>query len=282
MKGYKKIALLMRLILLSIFISALIRVFIFNFYRVTSNSMSPNIISGDLILTNKLIYGARVFINTTSHNQRRLIRLPRFSGVNRGDIVLFNFPFKNYHSEWDTVCMNSNIVLVKNCLAQPGDIISMKTGVYYINGSTATYSPGPQIDNLFLSADSISYESKEAYENLLNPVLTFNSFYIPKRGTTIPLNYNSLKLYLRQIVYETNAIITFEDSTVFFNNKLVNKYTFKYNWYFMAGNDLTNSQDSRQFGLVPETFIIGKAAMIISSRDMKSKKIRWNRFFKKT
>lgn len=132
MKGNKGISKLVSLILLSVFFSTVIRIFIFNIYRVSSDSMYPDIVAGDVILTNKLIYGARVFLNTNIHDEIKLIRLPGYSGIKRGDIVLFNFPFRNYHSGWDTICMNPNIVLVKNCLAQPGDLISMQKGIYYI------------------------------------------------------------------------------------------------------------------------------------------------------
>ena len=42
-----------------------------------------------------------------------------------------------------------------------------------------------------------------------------------------------------------------------------------------------NSVDSRFWGLIPEDFIVGKAALVITSRSRDTGKIRWNRVFKR-
>ena len=42
-----------------------------------------------------------------------------------------------------------------------------------------------------------------------------------------------------------------------------------------------NSQDSRYWGLLPESFIVGKAVRIWKSVDNSTDRIRWNRIFKK-
>jgi len=34
-------------------------------------------------------------------------------------------------------------------------------------------------------------------------------------------------------------------------------YTFKGNWYFLGGDNVLNSRDSRYFGLVPKEYIVG-------------------------
>jgi len=51
-----------------------------------------------------------------------------------------------------------------------------------------------------------------------------------------------------------------------------NEYTFKLNYYFMAGDYIFASQDSRYWGLLPEDCIIGKAILIWRSTDMNSGK----------
>ena len=35
------------------------------------------------------------------------------------------------------------------------------------------------------------------------------------------------------------------------------EYVFKDGYYFVAGDNVSNSSDSRRFGLIPEEFIIG-------------------------
>ena len=48
----------------------------------------------------------------------------------------------------------------------------------------------------------------------------------------------------------------------------------------MAGDKGENSQDSRYWGLLPEEYIVGKAAFIWKSVDPYTGKFRCERFFK--
>ena len=111
--------------------------------------------------------------------------------------------------------------------------------------------------------------------------IDFGPFYIPTVGRTIELNPQNFKLYHKQIVYETRATIRIEDSLVYINDTLTRYYKFRHNWYFMAGDNMIKSEDSRFFGLVPHEYIIGKASMVLSSKDMRTGKRRWNRMFKR-
>ena len=49
----------------------------------------------------------------------------------------------------------------------------------------------------------------------------------------------------------------------------------------MAGDKGMNSQDSRYWGLLPEEYIVGKAAFIWKSADPYTGRFRWERFMKK-
>ena len=53
-----------------------------------------------------------------------------------------------------------------------------------------------------------------------------------------------------------------------------------HNYYFMGGDKVENSQDSRYWGLLPDEFIVGKASLIWKSEEPISK-IRWKRILKK-
>jgi signal peptidase I len=68
---------------------------------------------------------------------------------------------------------------------------------------------------------------------------------------------------------------------IYLNNELTNSYTFKYNYFWMMGDNRHNSQDSRFWGFVPEDHIVGKAVLVWFSWDSKAdgllNKIRWNR-----
>ena len=95
------------------------------------------------------------------------------------------------------------------------------------------------------------------------------------------LTPENFKLYHKLIVYETGAAVCMTDSLVFINDTIRQDYTFSNNWYWMAGDKVINSQDSRYIGLVPETYIIGKVSMILTSKDRNSGKRRWDRFMKR-
>ena len=49
----------------------------------------------------------------------------------------------------------------------------------------------------------------------------------------------------------------------------------------MMGDNRHNSADSRYWGFVPEDHIVGRASMVVFSRDQDQRKTRWNRIFKR-
>lgn len=44
------------------------------------------------------------------------------------------------------------------------------------------------------------------------------------------------------------------------DGKILREYEFKCNWYFLGGDNVLDSRDSRYFGLVPEEYIVGIVA----------------------
>ncbi len=105
----------------------------------------------------------------------------------------------------------------------------------------------------------------------------YGPLHIPKKGETVTLSPQNIALYRRLITtYEHNTLEENNGSYVI-NGKPSNNYTFKYNYYWMMGDNRHRSQDSRFWGFVPEQYIVGKASIIWFSYD---KGPRWNRFFK--
>ena len=71
--------------------------------------------------------------------------------------------------------------------------------------------------------------------------------------------------------------ITEKDCYVY---RLVRSYYFREKYYYMAGNRVTSSRDSRYWGLLPESYIVGVATLIWKSENMETGKIRWSRVLK--
>jgi signal peptidase I len=93
----------------------------------------------------------------------------------------------------------------------------------------------------------------------------FGPLWIPRKGDSILLNNRNLVLYQQLIERHEKAVLKLRNDSVFLNTVPVRYYTFKQNYFFVVGDNRYNSIDSRAWGLIPESHIIGKASVILSS-----------------
>ena len=105
----------------------------------------------------------------------------------------------------------------------------------------------------------------------------FGPIYIPKRGSTITINPDNIEIYRRLITTYEGQYFEEANGKFIINGKETTTYTCKWNYYWMMGDNRHRSQDSRYWGFVPETHIVGKASLIWFSWENGP---RWNRLFK--
>ncbi|ARV06272.1 signal peptidase I [Polaribacter sp. SA4-10] len=114
----------------------------------------------------------------------------------------------------------------------------------------------------------------------------FGPIYIPKAGTTVKIDSESLPYY-KQIIknYENNDLQVVGEN-IFINGEKATSYTFKQDYYWMMGDNRHNSLDARYFGYTPFDHVLGKPVMVwfswnanAPSFGAKLKSIRWDRMF---
>ncbi len=104
-----------------IFIIFIIRSFVIEPFRIPSGSMMPTLVTGDMILVNKYVYGLRVPVLNTKF-------LP-ISEPQRGEVVVFRYP------------PNTEIDYIKRIVGLPGDKVSYMDKKLTINGEPVRTVP---------------------------------------------------------------------------------------------------------------------------------------------
>ncbi len=109
----------------------------------------------------------------------------------------------------------------------------------------------------------------------------FGPLVIPRKGLIMKVDQNFYLLYKQLISWEQKKKIRMDGKHILLNDSIIEKYEFIENYYFVSGDNMANSQDSRYWGMLPEPYIVGKAVYIWKSEDLCTGKIRWDRVMKK-
>jgi len=187
-----------------IFAITAFRSFIVEPFKIPSSSMMPTLLVGDFILVNKFSYGLRIPVLRT--------KILDTSAPKRGDVIVFRYP------------ENPKINYIKRVVGLPGDEITYRDKVIYVNGKEV-----PQIDiGTYVgqgtegSKASGSNLKQESLGDIDHRILLMPRFNLGREG-----------------VYDVPE-----------------------GQYFVMGDNRDNSQDSRFWGFVPEQNLVGKAFAI--------------------
>jgi signal peptidase I len=99
--------------LFAVILTAVIRTFVVQAFRIPSGSMENTLLVGDFLFVNKFLYGAKIPLTD--------IRLPAVREPRRGDIVVFRYP------------ENPRKDFIKRVIGLPGNKLEIRDKTVYIN-----------------------------------------------------------------------------------------------------------------------------------------------------
>lgn len=261
---------------------AFLKIFVFGYFPVPTNSMQPSIIPGDVVFVNKLKLGPRTFKNLDFLDNDTMpvknIRFPGYGNIERNDVIVFNYP---YADAWSKARFNYKAFYVKRCLGLPGDTISIENGFYKVSGygkALGNVKDQRRLSSVPIEKLPVSISRTDRTNDWT--MKDFGPLYIPRQGDTLTLNEWNYEFYKRVIEWETGGKMTDENGAYFLNGTPFTTYTAQKNYYFVAGDNIFDSRDSRYWGLLQEEYIVGTVPFILYSKDRQTGRIRWKRIFK--
>ena len=145
-------------LLFAIVVATLVHTYVMQPYTIPTSSLEKSLLVGDFLFVSKFHYGARTpmtpiaapmvhdtlpLLNVKSYTKKPQLPYFRFFAmqeVNRTDIVVFNWPadtlfnmYKAADKRYDKP-IDKKTNYVKRCVGIPGDSLSIKDGIVYING----------------------------------------------------------------------------------------------------------------------------------------------------
>ena len=253
-------------------------------FRIPTDSMQPTLQPGDNILVNKSVMGARIFNiwEAAEEKEVEIHRLPGLGKVKRNDVLVFHYPYPHKN---DSLSMHLLKYYVKRCIALPGDTMGIRKGYYYIKGINepiGNIEAQKRIEKLQKENARGIVMDAYPWDKYINwTIQNFGPLHVPARGQTVAMNSTAVKLYRNLIEWEQKEKLSYQGKDVFLGDSLIQEYCFQENYYFVGGDYMENSKDSRYWGLVPEPFVVGVATKIWKSVSPQSGKVRWDRIMKK-
>lgn len=264
-------------------VAFIIKVLLFEAYRIPTGSMENTLLVGDFLLVTKFTYGATTPRNIPFTDIRiPYFRLPGFKDPKPGDVVVFDFPGDRDEKESKEV-----LNYIKRCVAVAGDSIKVVNKVLYRNGQIY---PNPTQSKFIAPLQPANLANNRIFpkgsgwnEDNYGPIR------IPKKGDIIKIDSSNFEGYKMFIVKEgyTNVKLN-ADGSLTADDKTFKegKYEVKRDYLWMMGDNRNNSLDSRFWGFMPMENVVGEAFLIYWSWDANISfadffkllgTIRWNR-----
>ncbi len=220
--------------------------------------MENTLLPGDFIVVNKIAY------EFSTPREIPIINFPipntKIFSIGKPDInnlVVFAFPKDFYR---DSLMNNSKFI--KRIVACPNDTLQIINKELFVNGEAI---------DLPLTIKYSDNDSRGAWvkeEDIYPPGCKWNRdnygpIVVPSKGDTIRITPNNFDWWKSVIImdYGERSLIS-EGSVITLNGKPIQEYVLTQDHYFVIGDNLDISMDSRYFGFVTDKMIIGEALFI--------------------
>jgi signal peptidase I len=300
-----------RAILFGLFIVLLLKTAVVSSYYIPYSGMENSLYEGDCVLVNKWSYGLRLpFVSWFGYHRIGTKR------VEANDIVVYNQPshFSSVHD------LTKSPIFISRCVGIPGDTLyitskgQLYTSLQHYPAIKQPYLYDSKEENRLEDAmheahirgnKLVAYQGNRyiryfnTYEiKTLQALLETNDFFelyhqystdsahfllLPGKNRVVKISAENLSFYAQLIRnYEQKEVII-KEGQLYIDQQLCTNYRFTQDYYWMIADNGMNQQDSRSFGVVPASHIIGKAFTIWFSKLPQTSLIegyQWERFFK--
>lgn len=208
-----------------ILVVLVLRSFIFEPFRIPSESMVPTLQNGDFVVVNKFSYDVRLPITRA--------KLFTVDTPQRGDVAVFKAPHM------------PEVNYIKRIIGLPGDTVGLRRGRLTINGEAVDYLTGE--DYTAYAVDSCGQHMTETLPRVDGSLHAHAILADPKNCSNSGWGR-----------------ATFGSHEFFGHHGLVENgvVTVKPGHYVVLGDNRNHSGDSRMFGFLPEENLVGKATYI--------------------
>ncbi len=212
-----------------------LRAFVFEPFRIPSDSMMPTLLAGDFIIVNKFDYGLRLPVLNT--------KFLSIGEPQRGDVVVFRYP------------LDPGVNYIKRLVGLPGDRVVVKDDRLFVNDQPIEFKViGTYDDGCYVNFQ----EAQEHLGDHVHRAMFCASAWAPPLTRLPKCNRSTVTGY---VCSDSNPRNLFgaEDSQVMVVPEGA---------YLMIGDNRDNSEDGRKWGFVPENNLVGKATRIWFNLDL--------------
>ena len=236
----------------------ILKAFVVDAVMIPSHSMEGTLLVGDCVLVNKLVNASSV--SDVANAGVASMRLPSIRSIEPGDVVVFKFPDVN-----EVGSPHDPVWFVKRCVANAGDKVCVSSGRVIVNG--------------------VGMSDREE----TNTMDDMETVVVPYAGESIQLTKENIDRWESLIRGEGHSCENTTAAGILIDGSPATAYTVAQNYLFVLGDNRAHSYDSRSWGFLPQSNVIGKATMIYWSMDRAApvhdigdffSSIRWNRIGK--